>query len=344
MRTTVYNEGMSRYYDLVLKTNKDLVEDFKRYCVSCNKSPKTIIQYESVLKIFFSWNYFENEDKTFFTLRKRDFIYFIGYLREKQASPSRIKSFISCLSSLSNMVEQMYDVEYPTFKNQLKGLDTGTKQPVRDKTILNTNMVKDILDDLVKKGRYQAACYFAMACASGARKSELIQFKVDWFIHGNLVFNNSMYKTEKIRTKGRGVKGKELYKYVIKDLVDPYFYLWLAQRKKLGITSEYLFVNQTTGDQATASTANCYCETISKLCAVPFYSHAARHFFCTYLKTLDYPDDIVRMIIGWESVDLVRTYNDTTDEEALNQFFKKRDTKCHFFSILSKEKTLCSMS
>lgn len=69
MRTTVYNEGMSRYYDLVCNENKDLVKVFKNYCNSCNRSPKTITQYESVLKVFFSWNYSENEDKSFITLR-----------------------------------------------------------------------------------------------------------------------------------------------------------------------------------------------------------------------------------------------------------------------------------
>ena len=343
MSTQVYNMGMSRYYDLVCNENKDLVNDFIKYCSSCNRSPKTIHHYEELLKIFFSWNYSENEDKLFITLRKRDFIYFISYLREKHSSFSRIKNLISGLSSFSNMIEQLYDVEYPSFKNQLKGLDTGVKQPIREKTVLNHDIVINMLDTLVNKKKYQAACYLAMACASGARRAELIQFKVEWFTDDNVVFNNSMYKTDTIRTKGHGVRGKELQKYAIKDLVDPYLKLWLIQRKEFGIKSEYLFVNKC-GDQATIDTANSFCETITKACKIKFYSHAARHFFCTYLKTLDYPDEIIRMIIGWESTDLIRTYNDTSDEDSLNRYFKRIDTKCHFFSVLNKENNLCNVS
>ena len=80
----------------------------------------------------------------------------------------------------------------------------------------------------------------SLAINSGRRKAELPRFKVDYFKDENVRFG-SLYKTpEKVKTKGRG-KGKYLELYVMKNDFDPYLNLWLDERKRLGIESEWLF-------------------------------------------------------------------------------------------------------
>ena len=75
-RKTVYNENLTKNWENVSKENKRLVKDFIQYCKSNDKSPQTIFQYEEWLKVFFSWNYEENDDKFFIQLKKRDFVYY----------------------------------------------------------------------------------------------------------------------------------------------------------------------------------------------------------------------------------------------------------------------------
>lgn len=318
----IRNIGITKHYEDVSKQNKDLVNDYINYCYSVNKSPITIVQYREWLKVFFSWNYEFNGDKFFIELRKRDFINYIAYLRSKKMSPNRMATLISVLNSFGTMIEQLYDIEYPTYRCQTRKLEYGHKKNIKEKTILDVNDVRRMLEQLVSAGRFQCACYLAMACASGARKRELIQFKVSDFADDHLVFYGYMYRTHSMRTKGKGEDGKELNKYVIKELAYPYLKLWLDEREKKGITSEYLFVNPLK-EQATIDTADSLCRTISKECGVHFYSHSARHFFCTYLiKEKKFPEEIVRLIIGWESIALIKTYNDTTDAETLQDYFK----------------------
>jgi integrase len=50
------------------------------------------------------------------------------------------------------------------------------------------------------------------------RRAEAIQMQVDDFTEENLVLHGIWYKTRPIRTKGRGVQGKVLEKYVSKDI------------------------------------------------------------------------------------------------------------------------------
>ena len=59
-RTTVYNEDLSKEWQIINPKNQKLLKEFIRYCVANDKSLQTCTQYESQLKIFFCWNYREN--------------------------------------------------------------------------------------------------------------------------------------------------------------------------------------------------------------------------------------------------------------------------------------------
>lgn len=326
-RTTVYNDKLTEDWDKVSEKNKKLVKEFIFTCKSNDRSPQTIHQYEAWLKVFFCWNYKENEDKFFIDLKKRDFIYYFGYLRDLGLSPNRIAALKSCLSSLSNTLEQLYEDEYPTFHNQLRGLEPVHITTVRDKTILSPEQIDNILKELTDKKEYQLACYVALVCSSGARKAELLQMKVSFFTKETEEFDGYMYKTPEIRSKGRGKRGKIIRKYVIKEMFLPYLNNWLEERKKLGITTDYLFVRKENGQYlpATISTANSFANRISKIFNIDFYSHSGRHYFCTLLKRKHLPDDIVTLIFSWSSSDMIKIYNDVTEEEILSDYFSKNN-------------------
>ena len=147
---------------------------------------------------------------------------------------------------MSNFITDILDEEekYQDFKKTINRVESPVKEAVREKTILSDEQVDFLLDTLVEKKKYQAACAVALAIFSGARKSELTRFKVEYFNEENIIFD-ALYKTsEKIKTKGRG-KGKFIYKYVLLDF-KKYFDLWMAERERLGIDSEWLLVSKVT--------------------------------------------------------------------------------------------------
>jgi integrase len=131
--------------------------------------------------------------------------------------------------------------------------------------------------------------------------------------------------TPKVRMKGKGKRGKLREKYVIKPMFDEYYNLWMAEREKLGIECDYLFVRKDKDGNwapATVSTANRIASKISKLSGEDFYTHSGRHYFCTLLKAMDYPNDVIMEIIGWDT-DMIPVYDDTPSEERLKKYFKK---------------------
>ena len=154
-RSTVYHNDITKDYEKVSEKNRKLVKQFLQYLKSNDKSPQTISQYENWLKIFFCWNYCENEDKFFVDLKRRDFVSYFGYLRDLDASPSRIASLKSALSALSNEIELLFEDEYPQFKNQLRSLESIHITRVREKTVLSNEDLVNILNKLVDKKQYE---------------------------------------------------------------------------------------------------------------------------------------------------------------------------------------------
>lgn len=327
-RTTVYNDNLTENWDSVSQENKRLVKDFIRYCKSNDKSPQTIHQYEEWLKVFFCWNYSENDDTFFINLKKRDFVYYFGWCRDLGMSANRIAALKSVLSSMSSEIELLYEDVYPQFHNQLRGLEPVHISTVRTKTVISNEEMVKILQGLVDKEEYQVACYLALACSSGSRKSELLQMKASFFNEEHEVFNGYMYCTPEVRAKGRGKQGKILKKYVIKELFKPFFDLWMAEREKLGINIDSLFVAKKNGKYvpATTSTANTYAARISKLFNIDYYTHSSRHFFCTYLKNMDLPNDAIVQIIGWSDStggSMISIYDDTDKNSKIEKYFAK---------------------
>lgn len=332
-RGTVYNKTVNENnYELINDDNKELLNEFLDYLNSIDKSDGTITQYASDIKIFFIWNLEHNDNKFFTDFTKRDMIRYQNFMLNKmKVSPNRIRGLRSALSSMSNFIEAILDEDYPNFRNIINKIPAPEKQLVREKTVLSDDVAQSLLDYLVEKGEYQQACIYALAWASGSRKSELLRFKISYFIDENIIYG-SLYKTpEKIKTKGRSKKGKLLNRYVLKTKFKPYFDLWMEERKKLGIdeTIDELFViNKLDGWQPMkVSSLNYYAELFSKYLNVDFYFHCMRHNFCTGLVQSGVPADVIKDIVGWASLDMVNLYTDIEVDDRLGDFFDENGIK-----------------
>ena len=327
-RKTVYNEVFSEeIWQKVNPENKALLDDFVAYKKSSDKSAQTIWQYYQMIRLFFCWNYEYNGDKFFVNMRKREFVKFFGHCVENFGwSPARTATVKSALSSMSNYIENVLDDEFEDFRNIVIKIETATKQPVREKTILDPEEIDQCLHSLVQAGKYEIACYLALAVASGARKSELLRFKVDYFKDENIVYG-CLYKTpEKIKTKGRSSKGKMLNKYTFVNMFKPYFDLWMKWRKENNVESDWLFVIKRDKEwgQANVANANAWCDIISKYLGRTFYSHSARHRYVTMMKESKLPDGVIVELMGWAKDSggaMCALYSDLDESQTLGDYF-----------------------
>lgn len=325
-RSTVYNNIVTEEkWNMVNKENKSLLDEWIEYLHSVDRSNGTITQYVNDAKIFFVWLMECAGNKFFVDINKRDIMKFQNYLLNTlKQSPNRIRRLKSCISSLSNYIESMLDDVYPQFRNIVNKIPAPAKEAVRDKTVLEEDQVDYLLKYLVDKEDYQRACLFALAAFSGSRKSELLRFKVSYFKDEYIV--NGLYKTpEKIKTKGRGKLGKQIPRFVIANYFKPYFELWLNKRKELGVPEDMdnLFVAYKDEEwrPMKVSTIDSWADSFGKILNVEFYMHSLRHYYTTMLYKSGIPSEVIKQIVGWESVEMVSTYTDIKVEDELDKYF-----------------------
>jgi len=327
-RTTVYNYITSKEkLDQVNPINKELENDFIEYLVSVDRAKSTIEQYIAALHIFWVWNLDYNYNTAFTELTKRQIARFQNHaLNEYRWSSARIRFVKSVCRSLENYILNILDDEYPDYKQIWNKIESPVNEPVRVKSIFNADEMQSLLDYLVEHEQYEKACFLALALNSGRRKSELARFKVSYFTDDNLICDGALYKSpEKIVTKGRGSKGKLLYVYTLAKPFKPYLDLWIDERKKLGITSDWLFpkcVNGTWVDEPTPVTLfNSFANTFTRILGRAWYVHNARHYFTTSLSENNIPNNVIKDIVGWANVSMVDIYNDSEAEDTFEKYF-----------------------
>ena len=175
------------------------------------------------------------------------------------------------------------------------------------------------------------ACFISLAVNSGRRKAELPRFKASWFCDDNVIFG-SLYKTpELVKTKGRGSRGKALTLYTFKKEFDPYLSLWLEERNRLGITSDWLFPrkigNQYLDEPVTIEAIDGWCDEFSEVVHKPFYMHSLRHYWTTQALKSSLPSNVVQELCGWSSADMVSLYDDSTAEDMFAKYFDENGIK-----------------
>lgn len=330
-RSTVYNNITTpELLQQVLPSNVELADDFIDYLKSIGRAETTIEQYKSDLRIFWVWNLQHNQNKEFIKITKREFARFQNHcLNEWGWSPKRIRRVKSVLSSMSNYIENILDEEpeFEGYRAVVRKIESPADDVVREKSIFTTEELQGLLDYLVEHEEYEKACMLSLAMNSGRRKAELPRFKVNYFTDENVRFG-SLYKTpEKVRTKGRG-KGKYLELYVMKKPFDPYLKLWLDERQRLGIESEWLFpLKSNPAEPLKPETLDSWAETFSRILQKPFYFHSLRHYFTSECLKNNLPASVVQEIVGWESADMVNLYDDRDADETLAKYFDENGIK-----------------
>lgn len=333
-RFTVYNNIVtSEKLEQVNPDNLELGEDWLEYLQSIDRSPQSVAAYRNDLKIFWVWNSEFNKNKFFPDLTKREIAKFQNYaLNTWGWSPNRIRRVKSCLSSLSNYIENVLDddEQFENFKPIIRKIENPVKEAVREKTILPDNEVDKLLEILVERKEYQAACIVAIAAYSGMRKSELLQMKVKYFGEDHFIYD-AMWKTDKIRTKGFGKLGKPLNKFILYG-AKPYLDLWMNERNENGIESEWLFITRTKNEDKTYTyhqrkDTSSWVEEFTEILGVDFYFHCMRHYTCTKLHRMNLPSHVIQEFFGWSSSEMLKIYNDLTAEDEFEKYFDKEGIK-----------------
>ena len=185
--------------------------------------------------------------------------------------------------------------------------------------------LEELLNKLVEKQAYDRACYLALAMYSGRRKSELCRFRVSDFDDDKLVCDGALYKSSPIKTKGRG-GGKYIPCYTLAKKFKPYLQMWLDERCRIGLESEWLFpLKANPVEHIGIATANSWANTFTRLSGRDFYAHSIRHYFTTSLARAGIPDGVIQSIVAWESSDMVRLYTDIEADEQIGMYFSNGD-------------------
>lgn len=326
-RGTVYNQITSpEKIEKINPENKMLIDDFLDYLESVGRAVTTIKNYRADLQIFFCWCIDALDNKSFVKVTKREIARFQNHaMKEWGWSSNRLRTVKAALSSLGNYIEAILDEEYEGFRSIVRKVETPPNQLVREKTVWEEDELVTLIDKLVEQGSIEKACFVALGAYSGRRKAELCRFKVSDFSDDKLVCGGALYKSSPIKTKGRG-GGKYIPCYTLAKKFKPYLDLWLKHRKELGIDSEWLFPKRSNpAEQLNTTTVDSWSKEFSDISGKDFYVHSLRHSYTTSLAKAGIPDNVIQSLVGWDSADMVRLYDDTPQDEQIGVYFKDGD-------------------
>jgi site-specific recombinase XerD len=285
--------------------NKKLMEKFLKNFAT-KRSPNSVTVYKSTLQIFLTWNLLENDNKRFVDIRKIEISDFFDYaVTELHWNSNRFATAHSCLSSFSTWIENYYDdVEgYEHFRNLLPKIEKPVKENIREKTVLKQEDIDNLIKHLETDGKLQDLCLLSLAISCGARVSELARFTTDLIDENNTVFDGLFLETtKKIATKGRGVNGKMLTKYILKDQFLPYYKKWLPIREQVmkenNQEHNFIFITKD-GKPANSDRLRDWISTWGDIIGRPSYPHLYRHRNISMLRENLVDDDLIVYLTGW---------------------------------------------
>lgn len=299
--------------------NQKLVNRFLKNFAT-KRSPNSVINYRSNFNIFFCWNLLYNDNEEFVKIKKYEMLDFFDFCcTELKWGSARYAQMHSSLCSLSDWIENVYDEKYPDFRNIVKKIEKLPKEAVRKKSVFKKEELDNLMNWLGEQGKINEQCLLALIMSSGSRASELLRFTTDMIDENHTAFEGLFLETtEDIRVKGRGVKGKYIPRYLIKDIFLPYYNKWLPIReqimKETGKTHNFIFI-RSNGEPALISTIRSWMEKWDDVLDKHWYPHAGRHFWTTYLLSLGLEKELIQELQKWSSDSLVDIYNDATAKD-----------------------------
>jgi integrase len=303
--------------------NKKIVDKFIKN-FKTKRSKGSVESYISNYNIFFCWNILYNNNKKFIELKKFEMIDFFDFgVNDLHWSPNRYSQMWSSLNTLSDFVENILDEQYPDFKPVVRKIEKTPKSNVRKKSVFSKEELSALEKWLEEKGLIQEICLLKLIMSSGARVSELVRFTTELIDVNNVVFDGLFLETtDEMTVKGRGVNGKQILRYLIKDLFVPDYERWLVKRNEIMQSTNQTHINvfiKLDGNPASVTTIRSWMEKWDKFFTEnygkPWYAHAGRHFWTTYLKSIGLEDDFIQELQKWSTGDMVKIYNDQTAKD-----------------------------
>ena len=323
------DEITDEMWDSVNKFNRDMVQEFLENQTHLSK--KTLIQYESGLKIYFNWVKENLNDKNCVEIKKKEYLKYQNYLTRRGLSESAIKFKKSCVSAFNNYIMFMYEEEYPTFRNyvtsEMRVVSTGY---VHEKQPLTPDEYVKLCKVLEEKEDWQKLAYVMFSYSTGCRRAEARQllkeitdYKPQKKIvkvlddNGDEVEKESIaYKTHDIRCKGRSVVGKVRKLQFGEDVMFA-IKKWLEVRGE--DDCEYVFVTKKNNEykQVSEITFNQWCtNTFSKIIGRRIHPHLFRESRATNLVVFEGKSlETAQKLLGHESSETTSKHYVIRDDE-----------------------------
>lgn len=303
-----------------LKVNEDFRLLVSEFIASQSHSPKSKIQYESILRQFGWFMYTSLNNKPLYKIKKRDFIRYLSYLRDDRKMSSSAQSMRKAVvSSMCNYIENIVaedDDNYKNFRNFTRGLPTIPKNQVYEKVKITREEYEGMMSVLEDDENYLGMAWLATAFNVGARRSEIIQFKTEILTYP--VDDNAPHiMSHNVRLKGRGEDGK-IEPYMIPREALKYMQLWVDNR---GYEHEYIFTTKYRGEysQMNPEWADYFCTTVlSPILGRRINPHLFKSSAITYLLEQGIPIELVsKFVAHHENVATTISHYDlrTFDEE-----------------------------
>lgn len=218
--------------------NVQLMDEWIMYLKINNRTAKTIYNYENDLNIFFVWVIENANNKSFIDLGIMDIVHFQNYCSEEwNWGSSRIIRIKDTLSSFSNFINIAFRNEYPEFRNIIRDVPQPHKEKVKDIDMITEEELQAVTELLFKKGKFQAACIMNLACFSGCRKTELVQFDMNYFDNANIwVENREFYKTPCMLQTKAGIGVAYRYRYIYRKEMAKVLHQFKKYRRELGVS------------------------------------------------------------------------------------------------------------
>lgn len=212
-------------YEKVNRGNKALLKDFILEYKSRGRKPSTIEQYAFDIRMFFCWNYVNNEDACILDKkacnRKLFRRFFIDFQEYREVGNARINRVQCALRNLLEYASEDDDCleEWKCEINQMKKIKGLVKEEKREIIFLSEEQIQLVLAELIKREEYQKALLMSLAYESGGRRNELFQ------VTKSSMMDHSANCTNQVIGK-RGKKFKLRYYKQTIEIFD----LYLAQR------------------------------------------------------------------------------------------------------------------
>ena len=163
-------------WELVLDTNKKLMDQYLRNCKIEKKRPNTINEYFNDLRFFLCWNLLYNSNMSVLDFRKRHFDeykYFALY--ERGNSNARVNRVLSAIRTMMSFAEDDDDEYEDYFRNpasKVKGLE---KDPVKVIAFLSQEQIDLLRNYLQENKMFKHLFLLDILYDSGARINEIFQ-------------------------------------------------------------------------------------------------------------------------------------------------------------------------